>query len=63
MDTIEKIRQYIKKSNAPRNKPYDATIKEVFAMASGMGAVEAVALAFDYGRAKGYRAAKKEAMA
>lgn len=28
MDTIEKIRQYIKESNAPRNKPYDATIKE-----------------------------------
>ena len=63
MDTIEKIRQYIKESKAPRNKPYDATIKEVFAMASGMGAVEAVALAFDYGRAKGYRAAKKEVRA
>lgn len=60
MNTIEKIRQYINDSAAPRNEQYDATFKEVFDIASGMGPVEAVALAFDYGRAKGYQAAKAE---
>mgnify|MGYP001066665055 FL=1 len=60
MGTIEKIRQYIKDSKAPRNGKYDATFKEVIDIASEMGPIEAVAFAFDYGRAKGYRAAKAE---
>ena len=58
MNTIEKIRQYINDSAAPRNEQYDTTLEEVFDIASGMGPVEAVAFAFDYGRAKGYQAAK-----
>lgn len=60
MDTIEKIRRYINNSAVPRNERYDATFKEVHDIASGMGPIEAVAFAFDYGRAKGYRAAKAE---
>jgi len=63
MSEIEMIQSYIKESNAPCSERYDASIKEVFAMAQEMGRVEAVALAFDYGRAKGYRAAKAEVRA
>lgn len=58
MGTIEKIQKYIKDSKAPRNQKYDATFEEVINIALEMGRVEAVALAFDYGRAKGYRAGK-----
>ena len=60
MGTIEKIQKYIEDSKAPRNQKYDATFKEVLDIASELGQIEAVALAFDYGRAKGYRAGKAE---
>ncbi len=60
MSEIEKIRKYIEKSSVPRNLRYDASMKEVLALATGMSAVEAVTLAFAYGRAKGYRMAKSE---
>lgn len=60
-DTIEKIQRYIEKSNVPCNVRYDASFKEVIAMASEMAALDAVVLAFNYGRTKGYRAAKAEA--
>ncbi len=63
MNAIEKIQQYINDSAAPCNEQYDATFQEVLDIASGMGPIEAVALAFDYGRAKGYRAAKAEVRA
>ncbi len=63
MSEIEKIQRYIKESNAPRGRRYDASIKEVFAIASELGAVDAVALAFSYGRAKGYQAGKAEVRA
>ncbi len=58
MSEIEKIKAYIKKSNVPRNRRYEASMKEVLAMATEMERVEAVTLAFEYGRAKGFRMAK-----
>ncbi len=60
MSEIEKIQRYIERSNVPCNRRYIATIKETFAMAEEMGRIEAIAFAFDYGRAKGYRMAKAE---
>ena len=59
-DTVEKIRKYIKGNNAKIDSRYDATFKEVCAIASELSAVDAVVLAFEYGRIKGYRAAKAE---
>ncbi len=60
MSEIEKIRKYIEKSSVPRNLRYDASMKEVLALATGMGRIDAATLAFEYGRAKGYRMAKAE---
>ncbi len=60
MSEIEKIQRYIERSNVPCNRRYGASVKETFAMASEMGRVDAIILAFDYGCAKGYRMAKAE---
>ncbi len=60
MSEIEKIEEYIKKSNVPRNRRYGASAKEIFAIASEMSGADAVMLAFGYGRAKGYRQAIAE---
>ena len=59
-DAIEKIRKYIEKSDIQINARHDAKFKEMCAIASELTAVEAVSLAFNYGRIKGYRAAKAE---
>ncbi len=59
MNEIERIQEYINKSNVPRNRRYNASAKDLIAMA-GMGRVDAITLAFEYGRAKGYRMAKAE---
>ncbi len=58
MNEIEKIKEYIRKSNVSRNRRYDASWKEVLALTTEIGGVEAIALAFEYGRAKGFRMAK-----
>ncbi len=60
MSEIEKIQRYIERSNVPCNRRYGTSAKKIFAMASEMGRVDAVILAFDYGCAKGYRMAKAE---
>lgn len=60
MTEIEKIKKYIDKHGAPRNLRYDSSMKEVFALASEMGAIEAISLAFVYGKAKGYKQAQAE---
>ncbi len=63
MSEIEKIRQRVKKNDTPRNPRYSASIEEVLAMATELENIEAVTLAFQYGYAKGYRAAKAEVRA
>ncbi len=60
MSEIEKIQRYIERSNVPCNRRYGASVKETFAMADEMGRIEAIAFAFEYGCAKGYRMAKAE---
>lgn len=61
MSEIEKIQQYIGKSRIPKKKAnaYSIDMREAFAIAN-MPALEAINLAFKYGQAKGYRAAKAE---
>lgn len=63
MSEVEKIRSYIERYGAPYNPLYVMGMNEVSAVVSEMGPFEAVSLAFTYGKAKGYQAAKKEAQA
>lgn len=63
MTEIEKIQRYIERYGAPHNPHYDMGMNEVFTVVREMGPVEAVSLAFVYGKAKSYQAAKKEAQA
>ena len=60
MTEIEKIKCYIARHKAPIGPRYDANFREVRAMAHQLETVEAIVLAFTYGRAKGYQAAKAE---
>lgn len=67
MTKIEKIQRYIDRTggNFPDGTPYQMNIDELFAlihMADG-DVAGAICLAFNYGRAKGFRAAQKEAKA
>lgn len=65
MTEIEKIQSYIAQPTSgkfPLSTRYQMGISETLAL-SRMNPTDAVCLAFDYGRAKGYRAAKKEARA
>lgn len=63
MSEIEKIKRYIEKHGAPSNLHYDMSIKEALAVAHELGGIEAVYMAFVYGKAKGYQAAKAEVKA
>ena len=69
MSEIEKMQRYIAKIKKPfnGNRRYDMNIQEAFALAekaknndSDFPTFDTVCLAFEYGRAKGYRAAKAE---
>lgn len=64
MSEIEKLRRYIDRTDGafPCGTPYQMNISELFALAhmADEDITGAICLAFDYGRAKGYRAAKKE---
>ena len=63
MSEIEKMKRYIIKRESgkfPVGTPYQMCLGELLSLAH-MNTVDAVCLAFDYGRAKGYRAAKAEA--
>ena len=63
MSELERIRKYIDKTKC-RDDRYDVTISEINLLARfsvDAHPVEAVILAFDYGRAKGYRKGRKEA--
>lgn len=65
MSEIEKIQRYIDgvASKFPTGTPYQMKFNELFGLlgASKEDATGALCMAFDYGRAKGYRAAKAEA--
>ncbi len=60
MTEIEKMKQYIKRTNISDKKHYEMNFLEIHAL-TGMNCVgDALCLAFLYSRAKGYRAAKAE---
>ena len=61
MSEIEKMKRYIEGNKGLYNTRYDVRSKEILAMVLEMEILDAVMLAFSYGRAKGYRAAKAEA--
>lgn len=61
MSEIEKIQRYIERTTKfPDGTPYQMNLQELFGLShmSEGDVVGAICLAFDYGRAKGYRAAK-----
>lgn len=60
MTEIEKIRRYIDQTKVDNGGRYDININEMLdlAHAAAQTPIEAVCLAFAYGRAKGCRAAK-----
>lgn len=55
---LERMRRYIDRTGF-KNLNYSLVLTEVYALGE-LGAVEAACLAFDYGQAKGVRAARKE---
>ena len=61
MTEIEKMKKYIERTklNISSASPYQMSARELFA-ASTLTVFDAVNLAFKYGQAKGYRAAKAE---
>ncbi len=61
MTEIEKIERYIKRTNIADLKHYEMNMLELHALADMVNVVDALCIAFLYGRAKGYRAAKAEA--
>lgn len=62
MSEIEKIRRYIDRTGAKR-AGYDMDFKEAVEMArmAANAPIDTIVMAFNYGRAKGYRAANAEA--
>lgn len=66
MSEVEKIRRYIEREKVSASVRYDMNMKECMELSKQVYAgmieqAEVIALAFDYGRAKGYRAGKAEA--
>lgn len=59
MTDVEKIRRYIERTGVKFPAAYDMNMGELDAL-RGMSIFEALYLAFDYGRAKGYRYSGKE---
>lgn len=64
MTEIEKMQKYIErtKTGIAIDSQYQMNVQEAVA-ASSLSPLEAVSLAFRYGKAKGYRAAKAEVRA
>jgi hypothetical protein len=68
MSEIEKMKRYIKRTKLNENDRFYMDVHEAFELArqardsSGV-TLEVIALAFNYGKAKGYRAAKAEGRA
>ena len=59
---MENIRRYIRRTRQANGKLYQMNLAEMFAMALAAKDAqgEMICLAFDYGRAKGYRGARAE---
>ena len=62
MTEIEKIKRYIARTGVgyKDTSPDHMNLGEALALARASDNVRAISLAFEYGRAKGYRAAKAE---
>lgn len=60
MSEIEKIKQYICKNVVPNSQRYSMSMNEAIAVAHELDRIEAIEIAFIYGKAKGYKAAKAE---
>jgi len=67
MNEIEKINRYIARTNMKLaiTSPYHMNLKELLGLSgiAGEDVGRAICMAFEYGRAKGYRAAKAEGRA
>ena len=63
MSEIEKMKRYIERTNANISDRYEIELLEVRELTRKPDKADAVYLAFLYGRAKGYRAAKAEVRA
>ncbi len=62
MTEIEKMRRYIERTKVGKAGAYQMNLREMLDLAhtAAETPVDVVCLAFEYGRAKGYRAAKAE---
>lgn len=64
MSEIEKIQRYIERTSMKngKGKAYQMNLQEMFGLAhmTEDDCLAAICMAFDYGKAKGYRAAKAE---
>lgn len=63
MSEIEKVKRYIDRTNIPReiSVRYDVHMEDLLAiLRSKKHPIEAIYLVFEYGKARGYRAAKAE---
>lgn len=58
MTTVEKMNRYIERTGAEFPSVYHLSVGELKAL-RGMNIFDALALAFEYGRARGYRYARK----
>ncbi|MCI9333112.1 MAG: hypothetical protein HFG05_13255 [Oscillibacter sp.] len=61
MTEIERMRRYIERTHMSKSDNYCLVYSEAVELARSAGPdsiFDAIALAFDYGKAKGYRAAK-----
>lgn len=63
MSEIEKMKRYIERTNTGELSRYELGLLEVQALRRESVQADALYLAFLYGRAKGYRAAKAAGMA
>ena len=59
-ETLEKIQQYIQRTPGSNNHKYALNLMEWFSMRQIDSDWSSIVTAFNYGRAKGYRAAKAE---
>lgn len=65
MTEIEKMKKYIERTKLNKSPSYQMSVCEILSLshATAETPTDAVCLAFEYGRAKGYRAAKAEGRA